>query len=771
MRRKLLASLLALCLVVGLLPATALATEVDYSSEISIQSAKERYGQSDNKLFWYGGNDSDVDAVYAYLEVNSDSESSVSYILVLEGTGATKDYAFDWNKPAFPWSEYTHNITAISVGKQITRFGSYTLTYADTQITELDFSGCDSLVEIGNLYDCGSLQRVIFPSSFTKLESMNSCVNLKYADFSRCINLKDTGVDSDAFAYCKSLETIDLSGTDFKRLPNTIFYACTNLKTVIWPKNLETLSYLSLGGVETCPSPAFEDGIFFIPDGIKTIEGDTFNTSRLTHIILPQTVETLKEQAFTTILNGLSILYAPNSTVFGLFAAGTNYSVDRTAVANLNGGTFSEDTTTFEAGKLAIPEKECHIFGGWYDNEECAGDAVTTPKAGTTYYAKWIELKSEDISMEYGSTQAVPTIEGVTLSSWQSSDSSIVSVEGDQLKANKVGSTTLTADATTEVGGTGTLTVDVEVPPLPSGGGSGSSNTTTKTVTNADGSVTTTVTNKTTGTVTETTKYKDGSTLVVETKKDGTVTTTETRADGVRVKTVDAPEKAVTVSVTIPESVGTTAILGRTEVNYGTVAVDAESGEVVKLSVPTEGGLLVKLDGSAELTLVDNAREFSDTNGHWAENAIDFATAHEMFAGTSETTFSPDDTMTRAMLMTVLARFDGEDTAGGSLWYEKGMAWAVANGVSDGSDPEASISREQLAAMLWRYAGSPVVEDGIDSFNDAGKVSGYAADAMRWAVSEGLIVGVEHDVLAPQSTATRAQVATILMRFVEMLTK
>ena len=306
----------------------------------------------------------------------------------------------------------------------------------------------------------------------------------------------------------------------------------------------------------------------------------------------------------------------------------------------------------------------------------------------------------------------------------------------------------------------------------PSGGGSGSSNTTTKTVTNADGSVTTTVTNKRTGTVTETTKYKDGSTLVVETKKDGTVTTTETRTDGVRVKTVDAPEKDVTVSVTIPESVGTTTILGRTEAGYGMVAVDAETGKVVKLSVPTEDGLLVKLDGSAELTLVNNAREFSDTNGHWAENAIDFATAHEMFAGTSETTFSPDDTMTRAMLMTVLARFDGEDTAGGSVWYEKGMAWAVANGVSDGSYPEDSISREQLATMLWRYAGSPTVSGmALSEFSDHDSVSGYAADAMRWAVSESLIVGVEHDVLAPRSTATRAQVATILIRFVEMLTK
>ena len=115
--------------------------------------------------------------------------------------------------------------------------------------------------------------------------------------------------------------------------------------------------------------------------------------------------------------------------------------------------------------------------------------------------------------------------------------------------------------------------------------------------------------------------------------------------------------------------------------------------------------------------------------------------------------------------MTVLARFDDEDTTGGSVWYEKGMAWAKANGVSDGSNPNGSITREQLATMLWRYSGSPIVEGSIDTFNDAGKVSGYATDAMRWAVKTGLIGGVGNNTLAPQGNATRAQLATILMRY------
>lgn len=115
--------------------------------------------------------------------------------------------------------------------------------------------------------------------------------------------------------------------------------------------------------------------------------------------------------------------------------------------------------------------------------------------------------------------------------------------------------------------------------------------------------------------------------------------------------------------------------------------------------------MTVKLAGSAELVLVDRSRNFDDTRNHWAKDAINFVTAHELFSGTSDTAFTPDSPMTRAMLMTVLARFDGQDTTGGAVWYEKAMEWARENGISDGSDPDGSITREQLASMLWRYAG------------------------------------------------------------------
>lgn len=347
-----------------------------------------------------------------------------------------------------------------------------------------------------------------------------------------------------------------------------------------------------------------------------------------------------------------------------------------------------------------------------------------------------------------------------------------------------------------------------------SGGSSGSSgSTTTETEKNPDGSTTTTVTDKKTGTVTETTKHTDGSTTVVETKKDGTVTETNKSADGstgtmVTDKNGDITEVAASVSsnaaeeaakdgsavvlpvevpaakttvdapaveVSVPKSAGSVKVeIPVEKVTSGTVAVIVKADgteEIVKTSIPTGDGIRLTVEGDVTVKIVDNAKDFIDTQGHWAEASIDFATSHELFSGTSATTFTPDSAMTRAMLMTVLARFDGEDTTGGSVWYEKSMTWAKENGISDGSNPNGNITREQLATMLWRYAGSPAGDGALSSFKDSASVNSYAVEALRWAVDEGLIFGTGTGMLAPQSNATRAQVATILKRFVESLNK
>lgn len=179
--------------------------------------------------------------------------------------------------------------------------------------------------------------------------------------------------------------------------------------------------------------------------------------------------------------------------------------------------------------------------------------------------------------------------------------------------------------------------------------------------------------------------------------------------------------------------------------------------------MPTENGVAAALPDGATVKIVDNSKSFADVpENNWAADTVRFSSARELFGGTSENTFSPNAPMPRAMVVTVLARFDGENTSGGSPWYQKGIDWAVAKGVSNGS-----ITREQLAAMLWRYSGSPVSNGTLDGFADASQVSGYAQEAMRWAVENGIINGYGNGRLGPQRNSTRAQVAQMLKNFIE----
>ncbi|MFR5640119.1 MAG: S-layer homology domain-containing protein [Butyricicoccus sp.] len=174
-------------------------------------------------------------------------------------------------------------------------------------------------------------------------------------------------------------------------------------------------------------------------------------------------------------------------------------------------------------------------------------------------------------------------------------------------------------------------------------------------------------------------------------------------------------------------------------------------------------------DGSRSYDGVQVKRNavFADAKGHWAQDAIENTVAEGLFSGVTDTSFAPNTSATRGMLMTVLARYAGTDTTGGATWYEKGMEWAKTNGVSDGTNPNADITREQLVTMLYRYAGSPKADGKLDSFSDFASVSSYAENAMQWAVANGIVNG-SNGKLNPQNNATRAEVAAILMRFCEM---
>ena len=366
--------------------------------------------------------------------------------------------------------------------------------------------------------------------------------------------------------------------------------------------------------------------------------------------------------------------------------------------------------------------------------------------------------------------------------------------------AAKIGTVKVTVS--TQNYGDFTLLIDVSAANKSSGGGSSNSSSKTNTTTNPDGSTTKTET-KADGTVTETTTGKDGSTTKTETKADGSSVTENKTADGstgtvrtdadgkteadakISTKAVEDAKKAgeavkvptevkagedsnsaPTVKVELPKATGETKIEIPVEnVSGGTVAVlvhEDGTEEIVKDSVPTEDGIQLTVDGSATVKIIDNSKDFIDTKDHWAKDAIDFVSARGLVSGVSSAAYAPNASTTRAQLWTILARQNDADLTGGANWYEKAQAWSKASGISDGTDPDGTITRAQMVTMLWRAAGSPEAQSS-GGFDDVAADS-YYAQAVAWAVERGITTGTGNGAFSPEDTCTRAQIAVFLMR-------
>ena len=203
------------------------------------------------------------------------------------------------------------------------------------------------------------------------------------------------------------------------------------------------------------------------------------------------------------------------------------------------------------------------------------------------------------------------------------------------------------------------------------------------------------------------------------------------------------------------------------ELDYITVDGERISGTSFKMPDHDVTVRVYFTNGSASLPFADVKP------GDWFYDAVAYVYANGLMDGTSATTFEPNANMTRAMVWAILARIDGE-TVTGANWIDTARAWAMAEGVSDGTDPNGLVTREQFATMLYRYAVAKGYDVSIGestnrlSYADFASISEYAIPAMQWACGSGIVTGVTDSILAPQGTATRAQCAAMLMRFVEL---
>ena len=151
----------------------------------------------------------------------------------------------------------------------------------------------------------------------------------------------------------------------------------------------------------------------------------------------------------------------------------------------------------------------------------------------------------------------------------------------------------------------------------------------------------------------------------------------------------------------------------------------------------------------------------------WYYSAVKYVYENKLMDGVDTYEFAPNATLTRAMVWTIIARMSGVDTTGGNTWYAKAQEWVITNGISDGENPTAAITREEFVTMLWRLAGEPIYTGDLSRVPDAGSISTWAQNAMLWSYATGLTEGDENGALTPLATATRAQAAAMIMRFCE----
>ena len=245
------------------------------------------------------------------------------------------------------------------------------------------------------------------------------------------------------------------------------------------------------------------------------------------------------------------------------------------------------------------------------------------------------------------------------------------------------------------------------------------------------------------------------------------------------IEIADAANGEVDTSLSNASAGSTITITATPDSGYSvaSVTVTGPDGrvDVVRVNATTYTFKMPAGDVTVRVTFTDSdALPFTDVSANqWFYDAVAYVYTNGMMEGDSATTFNPDGTMTRAMFWAVLGRIDGA-TITGTNWADQARDWAMAEGVSDGTDPNGLVTREQMVTMLWRYAVAKGYDVSIGestnilSYADFGQISEYAIPAMQWGCGSGVITGVTESTLEPAGTATRAQCAAIFMRFDQM---
>ena len=675
-----------------------------------------------------------------------------------------------------------------------------------TQIAQYLFASCTGLTEI------------VIPNTVTTIEygAFRNCTNLKKVTFSPNITL----IKADAFESCP-LTSVELPAS-LQEMGSGVFKDCTSLKSVFIPKSLDSCSVVgnaSFSGCTALDTITFETGVTQIAAGLFA------SCPGLTEIVIPDTVTTIDECAFCNCENLKKVTFSPNITSIGYnaFARCLMTEVELPASLQKMGSEVFLNCTALES--IRIPEMVTAIpnsaFAGCtaltsvdFGNVVTVGSSAfqncdaltavavpgTVTEIGSSVFAGCDNLR--DVTLGVNITEIpekaffeCPALEKIIL------PFSVKKI-GNNAFANCTGLTEITIPRYTEtisssafsypdkltiygVAGTRADTYAAEI--------GAKFVAIEKDVENLSLNVTELslergktyrlIPSITPMDFTGEVKWESADTKVAAVSESGLV---KAVANGTTTVTFTAGGLKASCTVTVDghtHSYTETITAQPTCTASGTKVLRCDCGDTKTESIPALGHNFVN-GVCTRCGAKEAVASFTDVPAdEWYAGAVNYAVENGLMNGVGGGKFDPEGSMTRAMLVTVLWRYEGEPAEGENTftdvpegtWYTGAVAWAASNGIVGGIgngkfDPDGSITREQMATILYRYAQKKGIDTSkrgeLSGFADSGNVSSWAKDALQWTVAEGIINGSDGKLL-PQGNATRAQVSAILMRFLE----
>ena len=751
MRKRLLSFVLAVLMIASLLPATALAADIvdsgtcgaegdgsnltwtlDSEGVLTISGSGDMYDYGLFDAPWYG------------------IRSLVKSAVIADGVTSIGEKAF----------LYCTSLTSVTIPDSVTSIGSGAFYYC-TSLTSVTIPGSVTSIGAEAFYNCTSLTSVTIPNSVTSIgdSAFFYCTSLTSVTIPDSV----TSIGSGAFSNCTSLTSVTIPDS-VTRIGGSAFMYCTSLTGVTIP---DSVTSIGSGAFSNCTSLASVT----IPDSVTSIGEQTFyNCTSLTSVTIPDSVTSIGDRAFSGCKSLTSVTIPDSVTSIGertFYNCTSLTSVTiPDSVTRIGKGAFSECTSLTS---VTIPDSVTSI--GAYAFDTCSSLTNVTIPNGVT-------------SIEEHTFDNCKSLTSVTI------PNSVTSIGKGAFSNCKSLTSVTIPDSVTRIGV-----------------GAFASCTSLTSVTIPDS-----VTSINNGAFYDCTSLTDvyyaGSeaqwkAISISSNRNDDLLTANIHYN--YVSHTHSYKDVVTAPTCTAKGYTThTCACGDSYVDTYTDALGHawDSGKVTKPATETEDGVKTftctrcgeaKTEVIPATGVVDVTEMFTDVSHSWADDGIQYCVTHQLMSGIGNNLFGPKLTTTRAQIVQILYNLEGEPKVSGTTpftdltndWYQDAILWAYQTGVVAGTSsttfaPDQPVTREQIAVILMEYVTRVLKLErtwtpaDLSAFPDADSVSDWAKDAMADAVALGLISGASNGgqtYLEPQGSATREQVATILMEFCKNVKK